>query len=114
MAADATYEDLALGPLHEGRDAVKAFVQETDNFSNDYRFSSVSVQTSGTRYAMEWEMSGTNTGDIAGLPATNKRYRIRGVSIGQLDAEGKIEHSRGYWNVADYLIQVGILPPPDA
>jgi steroid delta-isomerase-like uncharacterized protein len=59
-------------------------------------------------------MSGTNTGDVAGLPATNKPYRIRGVSIGQLDREGKIERNRDYWNMADYLVQVGILPPPDA
>jgi steroid delta-isomerase-like uncharacterized protein len=112
MAADATYEDVALGQLHEVVDAIKGFVDETASFSSDYHFSPVTVQASGTQYAMEWEMSGTNTGDIAGLPATNKPYRIRGVSIGQLDAEGKVEHNRDYWNLADYLIQVGILPPP--
>jgi steroid delta-isomerase-like uncharacterized protein len=114
MAVDATYEDLALGQLHQGRDAIKEFAEETGRFSNDFRFSPVSVQASGTDYAMEWEMSGTNTGDIAGLPATNKPYRIRGVSIGQLDADGKISHNRDYWNLADYLMQVGILPSPDA
>jgi steroid delta-isomerase-like uncharacterized protein len=112
MAADATYEDLALGQLHEGVDAIKGFVDETAAFSGDFHFNPVSVQAGGADYAMEWEMSGTNTGDIAGLPATNKPYRIRGVSIGQLDAEGKIARNRDYWNLADYLMQVGILPPP--
>ena len=56
-------------------------------------------------------MIGTNTGGAAGLPATNKPFRIRGVSVGALDSNGKIKHNRDYWNMADYLMQVGVLPP---
>ena len=112
MADDATYEDLALGVIHEGRDAIKAFVDEAEQFSKDYSFISVSEQASGDSYAFEWEMVGTNTGEAGGLPATNKPYRIRGVSVGRLDASGKIKMNRDYWNMADYLTQVGILPPP--
>jgi steroid delta-isomerase-like uncharacterized protein len=112
MAEDATYEDLALGVVHEGREAIKRFVDEAEQFSKDYAFTSVSEQQSGDRYAMEWEMFGTNTGEAGGLPATNKPYRIRGVSIGRLDPEGKILQNRDYWNMADYLVQVGILPAP--
>ena len=111
MAPDATYEDLALGVTHQGRDAIAAFVEEAEQFSKDYKFTAVSEQASGNRYALEWEMAGTNTGEAGGMPATNKPYRIRGVSIGQLDADGKIKENRDYWNLADYLTQVGILPP---
>jgi steroid delta-isomerase-like uncharacterized protein len=114
MAQDATYEDLALGATHKGREAIKEFVDETTQFSKDYRITSVSEQASGDQYALEWEMAGTNTGESGGLPATNKPYRIRGVSIGRLDAAGKIKENRDYWNLADYLIQVGILPAPGA
>jgi len=113
MAEDATYEDLALMVLHEGRDAIRTFVDEAELFSKDYAFTSVSEQQSGDRYALEWEMFGTNTGEAAGLQATDKPYRIRGVSIGQLDAGGKIKWNRDYWNMVDYLTQVGILPPPE-
>jgi steroid delta-isomerase-like uncharacterized protein len=112
MAEDATYEDLALGVLHEGRDAIKAFAQEADSFSSDYRFISISTRQSGSSYAMEWEMVGTNTGEGGGLPATNKPYKIRGASVGVVDDDGKIKRNRDYWNMADYLAQVGILPPP--
>jgi steroid delta-isomerase-like uncharacterized protein len=112
MAQDATYEDLALGVTHEGRAAIAAFVEEAEQFSKDYKFTGVSEQASGDRYALEWEMAGTNTGEAGGLPGTNKPYRIRGVSIGRLDADGKIKENRDYWNMADYLMQVGILPPP--
>lgn len=114
MADDVTYEDLPLGVISEGRDAIKAFVHETEQLSKDYKWTSVSEQASGDRYAFEWEIAGTHTGEVAGLPATNKPYRIRGVSIGRLDGDGKIKANRDYWNMADFMMQVGILPPPPA
>jgi steroid delta-isomerase-like uncharacterized protein len=114
MNDDVTYEDLALGVVHQGTDAVKAFVEETAGFSKDYVFTPVSEQLSGDQYALEWEMAGTNTGDAGGMPATNKPYRIRGASVGRRNSAGKITHNRDYWNMADYLTQVGILPPPGA
>jgi steroid delta-isomerase-like uncharacterized protein len=112
IAEDGTYEDLALGQRHEGRDDITSFIAEASQFSSDYRFASVSAQASGDRYALEWEMTGTNTGAAGALPATNKPYRIRGVSVGRLNADGKIAENRDYWNLADYLMQVGLLPPP--
>jgi hypothetical protein len=32
------------------------------------------------------------------------------VSIGQLDADGKIKQNRDYWNMAALLTELGILP----
>ncbi len=69
---------------------------------------------SGGRYALEWEMVGTNTGEAGGLPATNKPFRIRGVSIGHLASDGTIQENRDYWNMTDYLMQVGLMPTPGA
>ena len=112
MAEDATYEDLALGATHTGHAAIRAFVVEAEEFSKDFRMKQVSEQASGESYAFEWEMYGTHTGEGGGLPATNKPYRIRGVSVGRLDGAGKIKQNRDYWNMADFLVQVGILPPP--
>jgi steroid delta-isomerase-like uncharacterized protein len=114
MAEDATYEDLALGVKHEGREAIKAFVAEAEQFSSDHKFIAVSEQVSGDRYALEWEMVGTNTGEGGGLPATNKHFHIRGVSIGRLASDGTIKENRDYWNMVDYLTQVGLMPTPGA
>ncbi len=114
MADDAVYEDVPLGQTHEGRAAIEAFVGTADQLSKDYRFTLISEQASADRYACEWEMAGTNTGELPGLPATNKPFRIRGVSIGRLDGNGKIKHNVDYWDMANYLTQVGILPPPSS
>ncbi len=56
----------------------------TIGFSSDYRFVTVSTRMDGSRYAIEWEMLGTNTEASGGFPATGKPYRIRGASIGEL------------------------------
>ena len=113
IAEGATYEDLALSQLHKGLDDIKAFVAEATAFSSDYRFDVVSTQQSGDQYATEWEMSGTNDGEAGGMPATNKPYRIRGISVGRVDGSGKIAENRDYWNMADYLVQVGLMPAPE-
>ena len=111
MEDDALYEDLALGQTHVGRAAIEAFVATAHEFSNDYTFTLISEQGGVGRYAMEWEMTGTNSGQAVGLPATHKPFRIRGVSVGRIGSTGKILQNRDYWNMAEYLTQVGILPP---
>lgn len=109
MATDAVYEDLAGGNVYDGREAIRAYVEGTHDFSSDYVFLVVSAQGDDTRYAIEWEMLGTDTGGSGGSPATGRSYRIRGVSVGELDGSGLITANRDYWNLADYLTQVGLL-----
>jgi steroid delta-isomerase-like uncharacterized protein len=113
MADDVLFEDLALGVVHNGREAVAEFAAESATFSSDYRFKVVTSQESGDNYCIEWEMSGTNDGAGAGLPATGKPYLIRGVSVGVL-ASGKVKRNRDYWNAADFMTQIGLVPPPAA
>ena len=118
MADDVTWEDLAMGLVFEGHDAVKASIEEAEKYSTDYRYTSLSEQASGALYAIEWEVAGTTTGQAGGMVTTDTGdmvgggpagtpYRIRGVSVGQLDADGKIKSNRDYYNMADYLKQVG-------
>jgi steroid delta-isomerase-like uncharacterized protein len=113
MADDVIYEDVAMGLRHEGKAAVAAFVAESAEGSEDFGFELVSEVVDGTRYAVEWIMRGTNTGEVAGLPATGKSFSIRGSSVGELDGDGHIAGNRDYWNLADLLMQVGILPAAD-
>ncbi|MDQ3897930.1 MAG: nuclear transport factor 2 family protein [Actinomycetota bacterium] len=113
MAEDVTYEDLSSGAVFHGRGEVQGYVQGAHEWSADYRFSTVTVQEDGRRYAMEWEMRGTDTGGAGGFAATGKAYRIRGASVGRLDPAGLVVENRDYWNLAAYLVDVGLLELPD-
>lgn len=64
----------------------------------------------GSAYAVEWVMSGTNDGPVGGQPATGRPWRVRGASVGTLNAEGLIAENRDYWNMAEVFAQIGFTP----
>ena len=48
------------------------------------------------------------------MPATNKRYTLRAVGVGRLDADGKITELRDYADRLDLFTQLGLLKAPGA
>jgi steroid delta-isomerase-like uncharacterized protein len=111
MADDAIYEDVALGRVLHGPSEIAAFVEEATRASSDFRFEEVSLFTAGGVYANEWIMTGTNDREVQGVPATGRSFRVRGASVGKLDASGRIVENRDYYNLAEMLAQLGIQPP---
>ncbi|WP_132428879.1 ester cyclase [Pseudonocardia endophytica] len=115
LASDVVYQDMTLGERFESPEAVRAFADEmTTTFSSDYGFIGGPQSVSGDdSYAFEWTLTGTN--DCAdpqrGLPATGKKFEIPGISIGRL-RDGKIVENRDYWDLAGYLMQVGLMEQP--
>jgi steroid delta-isomerase-like uncharacterized protein len=61
-------------------------------------------------YTREWIMTGVHTGDMPGLPATGKPFRLLGAGVGQV-RDGQIVQLTEYWNLASVLEQVGAFPP---
>jgi steroid delta-isomerase-like uncharacterized protein len=110
MTDDAIYEDVALGRVLHGPSEIGSFVEEATRSSSDFRFEVVSLFTAGTDYANEWVMVGTNDREVGGVPPTGRSFRVRGASIGKLDASGRIAENRDYYNLAELLTQLGILP----
>jgi steroid delta-isomerase-like uncharacterized protein len=105
-------EDVALGRVLQGPSEIASFVEEATRSSSDFRFELVSLLTVGADYANEWVMLGTNDRERPGVPATGRSFRVRGASIGRLDANGRIVENRDYYNLAELLTQLGILPTP--
>lgn len=114
MADDAIYEDVALGRVLHGPSDIAKFVEEATRSSSNFRFEVVSLITTGSDYANEWVMLGTNDRALPGVPATGRSFRVRGASVGKLDSSGLIVENRDYYNLAELLTQLGIAPtaPP--
>ncbi|MGY1642671.1 nuclear transport factor 2 family protein [Geodermatophilus sp. SYSU D00703] len=114
MTDDVVYVDLGTGERFEGRAAVRAFVERLDReFSSNYRLEPGQFLVDGGSFAAEWQMSGVKDRGGEQFPATDKPFEIRGVSVGRL-RDGKIAENRSYWNLAGYLVQVGLVPGPVA
>jgi steroid delta-isomerase-like uncharacterized protein len=117
MTEDVLRDDKGLGERLEGADAVRqSIVDAAGKFSSDYRIDlGELILASDEMYAAEWTMSGINDREdkARGLPNTGRQFRIQGLSIGRL-RDGKVAEERLYYNMADYLTQIGLMPQAPA
>ncbi len=56
-----------------------------------------------------WTFSGTHRGDFMGIPATNKKVSMDGMTIHHV-AGGKIMDSYGNWDALGMMQQLGVVP----
>jgi len=110
---DGVHEDIAIGAVSRGKEELKSFIGTTFVFFPDFKAEVTSRFGAGDWSAREWVMTGTQKGDMPGLPATGKSFSLRGASITELK-EGKIRRNTDYWNLASLLQQLGVMPatPP--
>lgn len=97
---DAIYEDVALGQVHKGKSAIKAFAQRTFSDLPGFSMKQQSLVLGNGSAAIEWVMSGT-------YRKTGKSFSVRGVSVMQLE-NGKIRRNSDYWNIAEFQRQTGV------
>lgn len=117
MTDDAVVEDRALGERMAGADAIRAMVVAMhEHTSTDFRLDcgELVVATDDT-WAAEWTLTGTNdrADEAHGLPSTGRSFTLHGLSIGRL-RDGKVAEDRLYWNMAEYLTQIGLMPEAPA
>jgi steroid delta-isomerase-like uncharacterized protein len=91
------------GDPWEGRTLDRATYRERVMYSRtgfpDLLFLLHDVIATEHRVAVRWSAEGTHTGDLAGLPATDKRLRFAGQTI--YDVVG--DQVAGHWQVVDRL-----------
>ena len=106
---DVVYEDVTLGAVNHGRDALRDFATAVFAAFDDLKFELKSrvVASDGKAGAMEWAWRGRQTKDLPGLPATDKPFEVRGATVVEF-ADGKISRDSDYWHLATHMKQVGL------
>lgn len=102
------FHDHGTGQCTRGRDAVREGVTEWLNAISELQVADTTFLSSGSRYAKEWTMRGIHTGDLPGLPATGRSFAVHGSGHGEV-RDGEIISADLYWNMADFMAQVGAL-----
>ncbi len=109
MTEDVRYVDVAARTVHVGHDHVAEMARAAYAFSHDLEFEIRSVQSDGSHFAIEWEMQGTHTGGFGpGGRGTGRHFAVRGASVGSIAGGARASSHRDYWNLADFLHQVGL------
>ena len=109
FADSVDYEDVTLGAVSRGKNALRDFATGVFAAFADLKFELKSrfVAADGKSGAMEWVWRGRQTKDFPGLPATNKPFEVRGAAVVEF-TDGKISRNSDYWDLATYMKQVGL------
>ena len=110
FADDCVFEDVTFGVIVRGKVKLRSFVEGAFAAIPDFKYGLTGRFVTNQWAVIEWVMSGTQKGDLPGIPATGKRFSsVRGSTILELKA-GKIRRESDYWDSATFMNQVGLLP----
>lgn len=107
FAEDATFEDVALGMVADGRANIREMFESIYASMPDYAQTLVSAVADKHRGGAEWIMSGTLTGDFPGLKATGQPFSVRAAAAMEF-RYGCISRWTDYWSVSAFRQQVGL------
>lgn len=75
----------------------------------DLKFEVEDMIAEGDKVVSYWTLSGTHKGEFYGVPATNKKVSVDGITIHQM-ANGRIMDSYVSWDVWGMMQQLGVVP----
>jgi len=115
---DCVYEDVPLGAVSRGKRELTVLgrpfplcglgARPQDAFP-DFGIELTAGFVAGDRAAMEWVMSGTHARGLPGMPATGRRFRVRGATMLEL-RDGRVTRNSNYWDMATLLTQMELMP----
>jgi len=101
------------GHTGKGLDDLKAGLNDFFTAFPDFKIKSNFMIASGDSVMVHMTMTGTNTGSMAGMPATGKQVSVDGVDIILLK-DGKATERWGYFDMIKFMTQLGLMPEPGA
>ena len=110
-AEDAVLYDVALPEPLRGRAAIRDSVAGYLAAFPDFHVEDLGDPiVSGNRAAQEWKVTGTNDGELMGMPPTGKSATTYGCGTAEFGEDGLIHRAGNYWNAAALMQQLGMFP----
>ena len=112
LASDAVY--VGPGWRHEGKEAIRAYFEETDRTFPDQTTQTSLVVEEGDIVVAEWMYRGTHAGpmsmpDGTEIPPTGKTLELPGVTVCKI-MDGKFANLHDYFDNAAGMTQLGLMP----
>jgi steroid delta-isomerase-like uncharacterized protein len=106
--AHPRYELIATGEVHDGEDAVRAYYASSRAAFGDQRNEVIAIHHADAGVFVEFDLLGTHTGALLGIPATGREFRCRMVALFQFDGD-RIDCERVYFDSGTILRQLGLV-----
>lgn len=107
FAENAIYCNYGTGAVDTGRAIIQQKEEAFPKAFPDGKFRSEGIFSDGDYVILRWNADGTNTESLMGMPPTNKFVDVHGAQI-FLIQNGKIQQVWDYWNMADFMKQMGL------
>ncbi len=98
------------GEEAKGKDAVKATLSGYLTAFPDIKTKVEDIFGEGDRVFSRVQVSGTNTGELMGMPATGKRLELRWIMNVSLFEDGKVIEEWEIFDGSDMMTQLGHMP----
>ena len=102
------YVDYGHEPPGRGVQGAKSDHQDIARAFADARFDIDEMFGSGDRVVVRWTLHATHTGPFAGIPPTQKKITVRGISLYRL-LDGKITETRNLPDLLALFKQLGTI-----
>ena len=93
-----------------GPEAYKRLVSRWVAGISDLRFTLEDMVGENEKLAVAWTISGTHKGEFMGVPPTNKKVTVDGITIHHF-VNAKIMDSYVSWDALGMFRQLGVAPP---
>jgi steroid delta-isomerase-like uncharacterized protein len=107
--AHPRYELIATGQVYDGDDEVRAYFASSRATFPDQRNELIALHHSDDAVFVEFDLLGTQRGELMGFPPSDKEFRCRMVALYLFEGEGLV-CERVYFDSLTILSQLGHLP----
>jgi len=104
---DCCYEEIATGRSFTDKMKIAQYLETTISGIPDSVFIASNVLAGDQMAVVEWIWKGTNSSGWVDLsiPATNNRFRLRGISVMEIE-KGLIKRNSDYWDWNSLIQQI--------
>lgn len=114
FVADNMVEHQKMSPdQKDGIAGMKEMMTEMRAAYPDFKFTVHEITADTNMVWARFTMTGTNSGPMMGMPATNKQISVDGVDVLRIENGKAVEHW-GYMEEMKMMQQLGMMPPPPA
>jgi len=92
-----------------GIDSARAYYANYITGFSDVTFTIKDVFGMGNKLVKHWNFKGTHTGVFFGIPPTNKKVDLDGVTLVRMQ-NGKIAEERDFFDNLEFMQQLGLIP----
>ena len=103
------YELIATGDVYDGEEEVSGYYKASRTAVPDQRNEVHAIHHSDDAVMVEFDLLGTHSGPLRGIPPTGREFRCRMVALFFFEGD-RIVCERVYYDSATILRQLGLMP----